>query len=70
MLLIVLTAGDGDPAEDLDGGGSATPHVGTTMSDAEQAEFAAAIADCENATVQFCPSGRLPTCSDLQEVPV
>lgn len=37
---------------------SAAHHVGNSMSDTEQAEFAAAIADCENATVEFCPPGR------------
>lgn len=59
MLFGESLAGDGGPVEGWDAGGSTTPHVGTTMSDAEQAEFAAAIADCENATVQFCPPGVL-----------
>ena len=54
LLWRALPAGDSDPANGLDDA-LATCHVGSSMSDTEQAEFAAAITDCENATVEICP---------------
>ena len=54
----VWPAGDDEPDE---AAGPAERAVGNSMSDAEQAAFASAIADCENATVQFCASGKSST---------
>jgi len=53
--------GDDDdlPAAGDDCSGLATPAAGNTMTVAEHAAFSAAIADSENATVEFCAAGNI-----------